>query len=87
MGLAQTIKEDALVVPTLGMSADGNVPNGEDVRVVDTVTGKRCFEWYGTENLLPPFEDHADIDASGRLVAIVTRSTLAIFKLPGGMSN
>jgi hypothetical protein len=81
VGLAQTIKEDALVVPTMGMSADGYVPNGEAVRVTDTGSGKRCFEWYGKENLLPPFLDHADIDPSGRLVAIMTRSNLAIFKL------
>lgn len=79
VGLAQTIKEDALVVPTLGMSADGYVPNGEVVRAIDTGSGKQCFEWYGTENLLAPFEDHADIDPSGRLVAILTRNTLAIF--------
>ena len=82
VGLAQTIKDDALIVPSMGMSTDGDVPNGEDVRVTDTGSGNQCFEWYGNENLLPPFLDHADIDPSGRLVAIITGDTLAIFRLP-----
>lgn len=82
VGLAQTIKEDALVIPTMGMSTDGDVPNGEVVRVTDTGSGKRCFEWYGKENLLPPFFDHADIDPSGRLIAIITSKTVPIFALP-----
>jgi len=87
VGPAQAIKEDALVVPTIGMSADGYVPNGEVVRVTDTGSGKRCFEWYGKENLLSPFEDHADIDPSGRLVAIMTQGTLAVFKLPDACTS
>jgi hypothetical protein len=82
VGLAQTIKEDALVVPSMGMSTDGYVPNGEDVRVIDTGSGKACFEWYGKEKLLPPFGDHADVDPSGRLVAVMTQRALAIFRLP-----
>jgi hypothetical protein len=82
VGMAHTIKEDALVVPTMGLSTDGYVPNGEDVRVINTGSGKACFEWYGKEKLLPPFGDHADVDPSGRLVAIMTQGTLAIFRLP-----
>jgi hypothetical protein len=82
VGLAQTIKEGALLVPTMGMEADGWVPNGEVVRVIDTGNGKPCFEWHGKEKLLPPFGDHADVDPSGRLVAIMTQATLAIFRLP-----
>jgi hypothetical protein len=81
-GLAQTIKEDALVIPSMGTSTDGYVPNGEVVRVTDTESGKPCLEWYGKEKLLPPFGDHADVDPSGRLVAIMTQSALAIFRLP-----
>jgi hypothetical protein len=82
VGLAQAIKEDALVVPTMGMSTDGYVPNGEVVRVIDTGSGKPCFEWYGKEKLLPPFADHADVDPSGQFVAIMTRKSLAIYRLP-----
>ena len=87
VGLAQTIKEDALLVPTMGMEADGWVPNGEVVRVTDTRSGKQCFEWYGRENLLPPFEDHADVDPTGRLVAIMTQGTLALYKLPDACTS
>jgi hypothetical protein len=82
VGAAQAFKEKALAVATMGMSTDGDVPNGEMIRVMDTRTGKRCFEWYGTEKLLPPFSDHADIDPSGRLVAIMTQGRLSIFALP-----
>jgi hypothetical protein len=81
VGPAQSIKEDALVVATHGLSADGDAPNGEVVRVIDTGSGKPCFEWYGKEKLLPPFGDHADVDPSGRFVAIMTQGALAIFKL------
>jgi hypothetical protein len=82
VGLTQTIREDVLAVTTMGMSGDGEVPNGEAVRVTDTGSGKWCFEWYGKENLLPPFMDHADIDPFGRLVAILRLGTLSVFKLP-----
>jgi hypothetical protein len=61
------ISRKTLVVPTMGLSTDGYVPNGEDVRVIDTGSGKACFEWYGKEKLLPPFGDHADVDLSIRL--------------------
>jgi hypothetical protein len=87
VGLAQTIMEDTLAVPTMGMRGDGYVPNGEVVRVTDTRSGKRCFEWYGKEDLLSPFMDHADIDPSGQLVAIMTRRNLAVFKLPDACTN
>jgi hypothetical protein len=79
---AQTVREDALALATHGLSTDGDVPNGEVVRVIDTGSGKSCFEWYGEEKLLPPFGDHADVDPSGRLVAIMTQSVLAVFSLP-----
>jgi len=79
VGAAQTVLEDAMVVPSMGMSTDGDVPNGETVQVVNTGSGKACFEWYGGEKLLPPFVDHADITPSGQLVAIMTQGTLAIF--------
>jgi hypothetical protein len=82
VGLTRAIMEDALVVPSAGMSTDGFVPNGEMVRVIDTKSGTRCFEWYGKQKLLPPFIDHADIDPSGRLVAIMAKGTLTIFSLP-----
>ena len=67
---------------TMGMSTDGDVPNGETVRVIDTRSGRPCFEWQAKAKLLPPFGYHADIDPSGRLVAILTQESLAIYRLP-----
>lgn len=87
VGLAQTIMEGALVLPTMGMSTDGDVPNGEMVSVIDTESGKRCFEWNGKEKLLPIGGYHADIDPSGRLVAIMTQGSLAIYRLPDSCSG
>jgi hypothetical protein len=82
VGLVQSMKEKALVLPTMGMSADGEFPNGEMVRVIETRSGRRCFEWKGEANSLPMFGSHADIDPSGRLVAILTPESLAIYRLP-----
>ena len=65
----------------MGMSTDGDAPNGEMVLLVDTKSGKPCFRWYSKEKLLPPFVDHADVAPSGRLVAIMTQGTLAIFRV------
>jgi hypothetical protein len=84
VGLWQGIAEKALVLPTMGMSADGQVPNGEVVRVIDTRSGNTCFDWREKENLLPPFVDHADIAPSGRMVAAVTQRTLNVFALTEG---
>jgi hypothetical protein len=82
VGQTRAVMEDAAVVPSAGMSTDGFVPNGEMVRVIDTRSGTRCFEWYGKDKLLPPFVAHADIDPSGRLVAILEQGTLTIFGIP-----
>jgi len=87
VGPTRAIIEDALVLRSAGMSTDGFVPNGEMVRVIDTRSGIQCFEWYGKEKLLPPFVDHADIDPSGRLVAIMAQDTLTIFSLPDTCSS
>jgi hypothetical protein len=80
--LAQSIKEKVLVLPTMGMSTDGEVPNGEMVRVVDTGSGRLCFEWKGDATFPPRIGSHADIDPSGRLAAIVTQESLVIYRLP-----
>jgi hypothetical protein len=82
VGVVQGAREKVLEGATMGMAADGYAPNGEFIRVIDTRTGAVCFEWYASEKLLPPFADHADIDPSGQLVAIMTRGALAIFRLP-----
>lgn len=65
----------------MGVGADEE-PNGEMVLVIDTRSGKHCFEWNSNTNLLVVGQSHADIDPSGRLVAIMTPTTLNIYRLP-----
>jgi hypothetical protein len=77
---AQKIKEEE-IAKKLG-DAPEEKPNGEMVLVIDTKSGKKCFEWSTQKNLLAVAQYHADIDPSGRLVAIITPTTLNIYKLP-----
>lgn len=76
---AQKMKEEELA--KLG-DAPEEEPNGEMVLVIDMKSGKKCFEWSSQKNLLVVAQYHADIDPSGRLVAIITPTTLNIYKLP-----
>jgi hypothetical protein len=69
------------VIATIGGGIDEE-PTGEMVRVIDTKNGKRCFEWSSQTKLLLAGQYHADIDPSGQLVAIMTPTTLNIYKLP-----
>ena len=77
--LAQKIKEEEIA--KMGDAAD-EAPNGEMVRVIETKSGKKCFEWSSQKDLLVIAQYHADIDPSGRLVAIMTPTTLSIYRLP-----
>lgn len=80
--LAQTAKETAIAVATLGMGVGDESANGEMVRVIDTKSGKQCFEWNGKIGLLLEGGFHADIDPSGQLIAIMTRTTLTLYSVP-----
>jgi len=77
--LAQKLKEEEIA--KTGIVADEE-PNGEMVLVIDTRSGKKCFEWSTQKNLLAVAQYHADIDPSGRFVAIMTPTTLNIYNLP-----
>ena len=79
---AQRIKEDAVAIATIGMGVGDEEANGEKVRVIDTTSGKQCFEWESTTGILVAGGYHADIDPAGQFVAIMTRSELRIFRLP-----
>lgn len=79
---AQRIKEDATAIATMGMGVGDEEANGEKVRVIDTANGKQCFEWESTTGILLAGDYHADIDPSGQLVAIMTRSDLKVYRLP-----
>ncbi|MGB0011175.1 MAG: hypothetical protein WBQ03_06180 [Candidatus Sulfotelmatobacter sp.] len=77
--LARKIEKNAAAA--MGAGADEE-PNGETVLVIDTRSGKQCFEWNSSANLLVAGQFHADIDPSGRLIAIMTPTTLNIYRLP-----
>jgi len=60
---------------------------GEDIRVVDTLKGKVCFDLDSPNHLLGEnTSQHADISPSGRFAAVVTTtasgSTLSIYGIP-----
>ena len=81
--LTQKIAETAIAAATGSMGVGDEEPNGKIALVIDTRSGKHCFEWNSSTNLLVAGQLHADIDPSGRLVAIVTPTALNIYKLPG----
>lgn len=80
--LAQKIEEEAIAAATMGMGVGDEEPNGEMVLVIDTRSGKPCFEWNSNTNLLVAGQLHADIDPSGKLIAIMTPTALSIYSLP-----
>jgi hypothetical protein len=85
--LTQNIKEVATVFLTLGMGVGDETANGEAVRVVDTNTGKLCFEWKSGPDFLSAGDYHADINPLGNRVAIMTQTSLSVFALPSMCGN
>lgn len=81
--IAQKIKEEAIAAATMGVGVGDEEPNGEMILVIDTRSGARCFE-YSRTNSLVAGQFHADIDPSGRLIAIMTPTALNIYTLPEG---
>lgn len=82
VGFTQTMKEDLLLLPSMGMEADGFAPNGELVRVIDAGSGNNCFEWRTSGGLPIQLYEHSAIDPSGHFVAIIANRFMSIFKLP-----
>ena len=78
----QRFGEVFIAIATLGIGVVDESANGEAVRVVDTTTGKTCFEWKDPKQLIQTGIYHADISPSGRLVALVTGGTLSVYRLP-----
>jgi hypothetical protein len=78
----QSAGEIALAVATMGVGVDDQAPNGETVRVIDTTTGKSCFELRGTTGLVGTGTSHSDLDPTGRRVAVVTRNSLSVYTVP-----
>lgn len=73
----------ALIGGLAGIGAADEQSTGESIRVVDTLTGKRCFTLDIPDlSLGATGTYHADIDPSGRWLAVVSRQTLDIYRLP-----
>lgn len=82
VSLARRVSEDAIALGTLGFGVANEESNGELVRVIDTNSGNVCFEWHQSNGTAEEGFYHADISPSGRSVAIITRTALAIYELP-----
>lgn len=76
------VLESIQTVTTLGMAGPEDV-NHEEVRVFNTATGRACFEWQGSfPATYAPHIRSAAISPSGDFVAIVSKSKLAIYRIP-----
>jgi hypothetical protein len=80
--LLQRVGEDSIAIATLGAGTVEERTTGEAVRVVDTTAGGICFEWKDPKGFMNEGVYHADISPSGRLVALVTRGDLFVYRLP-----
>jgi hypothetical protein len=78
---AKRISESFESLLSLGMGPPVQ-PNGETVRVLDTFTGKICFNLESSKLLGRAGEYHADLSPSGHFVAILSEQTLSIYQLP-----
>jgi hypothetical protein len=57
--------------------------NGETIWVVDTSNDGMCLQWDSPAQLLGvPFQSHADLSPSGRLLAAATGTGLSVYPLP-----
>jgi hypothetical protein len=79
----QNLGETTLAVATLGMGAIDEVPNGELVRVLDTHTGRTCFDWKDTKRLANMgVYPHAALSPSGKFLALITEGELRVYRMP-----
>lgn len=77
----QNVLESVRTVTTLGMAGEEDF-NREEVRAVDTVTGKTCFSWHRSFPMTYDQIRSAAISPSGEYVAIATGNVLSIYRLP-----
>lgn len=75
------VLERVQAITTLGMAGPEDV-NQEEVRVIDTATGKACFDWHRSfPATLYSRARSAAISPSGEFVAIVAKDKLLIYRL------
>ena len=73
--------ENIHTITTLGMAGPEDV-NGEEIRVIDTGTGKLCFGWHRSFPSMNWLVQSAAISPSGESVAIAAGGKLSIYRLP-----
>jgi hypothetical protein len=81
ISLAKRLSEALQSVISLGMGPQV-AANGETIRVLDTYTGKICFNLESPKLLGQAGEYHADISPSGHFVAILSEQMLSVYQLP-----
>jgi hypothetical protein len=74
--------EGFVAFATLGMGASDQLDNREEVRVLDTSTGRWCFDWKRSFPESSFDRRNAAISPSGEFVAMATGGTLAIYRVP-----
>jgi len=77
----KTLAQNTLALGTLGVGAVDEKDDREAIRVLDTTTGKACFDWKAPRHLIDT-RDHADISPDGKLVAVAAGGTLTVYRLP-----
>jgi hypothetical protein len=77
----QHILESIHTTSTLGMTGPEDI-NGEEVRVMDTDTGKLCFGWHRSFPSMYGLVPSAAISPSGESIAIAAGDRLSIYRLP-----
>jgi hypothetical protein len=82
VGSLRSAGEGVLAVATAGMGLDDETSNGERVLVIDTANGRPCLDLRAQPGFLGTSESHADIDPSGKYVAVVNTVVLSVYKLP-----
>jgi len=78
----QSVGEIILAVVTMGVGVGDEQSNSEAVRVIDTTTGGTCFDWKDPKHPVDWGLYHAALSPSGKLMALVTRGELFVYRLP-----
>jgi hypothetical protein len=77
----QHVLESVRTITTFGMTGPEDV-NREEVQVIDTISGKSCFDWHRSFPMTYSRVRSAAISPSGESVAIAAGNTLSMYRLP-----
>ena len=83
VSLLRSVTEVAETLGTLGAGTPDQADNGEEVRVIDAVSGRVCFDWKTALSGAATMFAHSDLSPSGQSVAIVVGNNLELYRVPG----